>query len=143
MPGGRKAEQSTMALEDYMEPEVGIAVAVTAAVASPQVRNVLRRGAVYGLAGLLMAGDAVSALAQGVKRGAQQAAPPEAAAAPVPDTAPATPEILSTDSPVVAAPAMSAAQGAPTSEAAEVTPAGLKRTRKAAEAALPEAAGNE
>ena len=45
-----------MALEDFMEPEVGVAVAVTAPVASPQVRNVLRRGAVYGLAGLLMAG---------------------------------------------------------------------------------------
>ena len=62
-----------MAFEDYLEPEVGIAVAVTAAVASPRVRNVLRRGAVYGLAGVLMAGDAVTSLARGVQRGARNA----------------------------------------------------------------------
>ena len=83
-----------MALEDFMEPEVGVAVALTAAVASPQVRSVLRRGAVYGLAGILMAGDAVSSLAQGVKRGAQKAAATtEAPAVSVSDTA--APEILS------------------------------------------------
>jgi hypothetical protein len=63
-----------MALEDYAEPEVGVAVVVTAAILSPPVRRVLRRGAVYGLAGLMMAGDAVSSFAQGVGRGVQQAA---------------------------------------------------------------------
>ncbi|HET8627310.1 MAG TPA: hypothetical protein VFL91_07815 [Thermomicrobiales bacterium] len=63
-----------MALEDYAEPEIGVAVVVTAAVLSPPVRRVLRRGAVYGLAGLMMAGDAVSSFAQGVGRGVQQAA---------------------------------------------------------------------
>jgi len=66
-----------MALDDYVEAEVGVAVAVTAAVtaavASPPVRKVLRQGAVYGLAGLLMAGDKLSALARGVKEGAQKA----------------------------------------------------------------------
>lgn len=62
-----------MALEDFMDREVGIAVAVTAAVASPKVRGVLRRGAVYGLAGILKAGDAVTAVARGVRRGAQEA----------------------------------------------------------------------
>ena len=122
-----------------MEPEVGIAVAVTAAVASPQVRKVLRRGAVYGLAGLLMAGDAVSTLAQGVKRGAQQAAEPEASAASVPDTAPAAPEILTADVPAaVTMPTAQSTEAGPTDEAAEAAPAGHKRTRKAAEAA-----GNE
>ncbi len=126
-----------------MEPEVGIAVAVTAAVASPQVRKVLRRGAVYGLAGLLMAGDAVSTLAQGVKRGAQQAAEPEAPAASVPDTAPAAPEILTADVPAdvpaaVTMPTAQSSEAGPTDEAAEAAPTGHKRTRKAAEAA-----GNE
>ena len=62
-----------MALEDFVEPEVGIAVAVTAAMTSPKVRGALRRGAVYGLAGLLKAGDAVSTVARGVRRGTQEA----------------------------------------------------------------------
>jgi len=66
-----------MELEDYMEPEVGIAIAVTAAVASPAVRSALRRGAVYGLAGLLMAGDAVKTFVEGAARGARQMLPSE------------------------------------------------------------------
>jgi uncharacterized protein (DUF1786 family) len=63
-----------MALEDYLESEVVVAVAATAAVLSPRVRKVLRRGAVYGLAGVLMAGDAVSSAARNVPPGVQQAA---------------------------------------------------------------------
>lgn len=63
-----------MALEDYLEPEVGIAVAATAAIMSPQVRGILRRGAVYGLAGLLRAGDAISGAAQSAMTQVQQAA---------------------------------------------------------------------
>ena len=111
-----------MALEDYMEPEVGVAVAVTAVVASPQVRNVLRRGAVYGLAGLLMAGDAVSTLAQGVKRGVQKTAAPET-------TEVVAPEILNADGQV------SSAEAPAADEKADAAPAGHKRTRKTAEAA--------
>ena len=64
-----------MAFDDYMEPEVGIAVAVTAAVASPGVRKLLRQGAVYGLAGILMTGDAVATLTRGVQRGVKQSNP--------------------------------------------------------------------
>src|SRR2546423_1118082 len=41
-----------MALQDFLDSEVAVAVAATAALASPPVRGVLRRGAVYGLAGL-------------------------------------------------------------------------------------------
>ncbi len=63
-----------MALDDYLEPEVAIAVAVTAAVASPPVRRAIRKGAVYGLAGLLMLGDKVSAMSRNLAQGAQQAA---------------------------------------------------------------------
>ena len=130
-----------MALEDYMEPEVGVAVAVTAAVASPQVRHVLRRGAVYGLAGLLMAGDAVSMLAQGVKRGIQKAVP-EAAEPAVPEAS--APEILSADgqvssvkAPVVASKYSSVAadeSATPPVETEEAAPVTQKRTRKTAEA---------
>ena len=60
-----------MALDDYIESEVAVAVAVTAAVLSPRVRRVLRRGAVLGLAGALTAGDALAAVARGVARGVQ------------------------------------------------------------------------
>ena len=63
-----------MALDDFVEPEVAIAVAVTAAVASPPVRKLLRRGLVYGLAGLLSARDRVTAAAQGLADSARQAA---------------------------------------------------------------------
>lgn len=63
-----------MAIEDYLEPEVVVAVALTAAVTSPTVRGLLRRGAVYGMAGLMVAGDAVTTMARGVGRGAQRMA---------------------------------------------------------------------
>ena len=133
-----------MALEDYMEPEVGVAVAVTAAVASPQVRHVLRRGAVYGLAGLLMAGDAVSMLAQGVKRGVQKAVPeaaepavPEASEASVPEILSADGQVSSVKAPVVASKYSSVAadeSATPPVETEEAAPVTQKRTRKTAEA---------
>lgn len=63
-----------MALEDYLESEVVVAVAATAAVMSPRVRGVLRSGAVYGLAGMLRAGDAISSVARNAAPGVQQAA---------------------------------------------------------------------
>jgi hypothetical protein len=62
-----------VALEDYLEPEVAVAVAVTAAIASPPVRKVLRRGLVYGLAGVLSASDKITAAARSVAQSAQQA----------------------------------------------------------------------
>jgi hypothetical protein len=63
-----------MAVEDYLEPEVAVAVAVTAAVCSPPVRRVLRRGLVYGLAGLIVARDKVSHAAQAVTKKAKEVA---------------------------------------------------------------------
>lgn len=54
------------------------AVAVAAAIFSPRVRGILRSGAVQGLAGVLVAGDAISAFAQGVGRGLQVEASPRA-----------------------------------------------------------------
>ena len=58
-----------MAVEDYLDSHVAIAVAATAAVLSPRVRKVLRRGAVYGVMGVLMASDAISAAARNAKAG--------------------------------------------------------------------------
>ena len=62
-----------MDLEDFLESEVAVAVAATSAVLSPRVRRLLRSGAVYGVAGALIAGDALSAAAHSARRGAQQA----------------------------------------------------------------------
>jgi hypothetical protein len=63
-----------MSLDDVLEPEVLIAVGVTAAIMSPPVRKVMRKGAVYGLAGMLMLGDKVAGMARGVSQGAQNLA---------------------------------------------------------------------
>jgi hypothetical protein len=86
-------EEVAMALDDYLEPEVMIAVAVTAAVASPPVRKVVRKGAVYGLAGLLLLGDRVRDMASNVAHAAQHqkhngdAQQEEQAPQPTPQTA--------------------------------------------------------
>jgi len=69
-----------MALEDFLEPEVAIAAAVTAVVASPPIRKAIRKGAVYGLAGLLIARDKVMAVASEAKKGIKGAQKPETAA---------------------------------------------------------------
>jgi hypothetical protein len=61
-----------MAVEDFFDAEVGIAVAVTALATSPQVRNAVRRGLVFGLAGLLRAGDTLGSAAQGMAQSAQE-----------------------------------------------------------------------
>jgi hypothetical protein len=55
-----------------LDREVGVAVAATAAVFSPRTRDALRKGAVYGLAGALKAGDVVVSTARGAARGAQE-----------------------------------------------------------------------
>jgi hypothetical protein len=62
-----------MAVDDYVDSKVGLAVAATAVIFSPRVRDVMRRGAVYGLAGVLRAGDAITAFARGVGRGMSEA----------------------------------------------------------------------
>ena len=80
-----------MDFDDYLEPEVAVAVAVTAAVASPPVRRVVRRGLVYGLAGLLIAKDKVASLAGSVKQGARKLTESGQGAAQPAPSAPAAP----------------------------------------------------
>jgi hypothetical protein len=60
-----------MGLDDFVDAEVGVAVAATAAILSPRAREVMRRGAVYGLAGVLTAGDLVASAVRGVASGAR------------------------------------------------------------------------
>jgi hypothetical protein len=61
------------AFDDFVESEVAVAAAATAALLSPRVRGLLRGGAVYGLAGLLTAGDTISSLARSAVRLARAA----------------------------------------------------------------------
>ncbi|MBO0778108.1 MAG: hypothetical protein J2P37_04700 [Ktedonobacteraceae bacterium] len=62
-----------MDVDDFAQPEVGIAALVTATIFSPRVRRFLRRGLVYGAAGALMAGDAVTSFTRGMRQGARRA----------------------------------------------------------------------
>jgi hypothetical protein len=59
--------------DDFVESEVAVAMAATAALFSPRVRGLLRGGVVYGLAGLLTAGDTIFAFASSVVRFARAA----------------------------------------------------------------------
>jgi hypothetical protein len=63
-----------MDLEDFLEPEVGITAVVAAAIFSPGARKLIRRGLVYGTAGALIAGDAITSFTQRVGQGARQVA---------------------------------------------------------------------
>jgi hypothetical protein len=62
-----------MGLDDYLDSEVAVAVTATAVLLSPRARRVLRKGAVYGVAGVLKAADVASAAARGVASGAGSA----------------------------------------------------------------------
>jgi hypothetical protein len=63
-----------MGVEDYLEAPVGVAVAATAVVLSPRVRNVVRRGLVYGVAGAMKAADAAASAAKDLAGEAQATA---------------------------------------------------------------------
>jgi hypothetical protein len=63
------AEEGSMDFDEIVSPEVGAAAAATAIVLSSRTRRWLREGAVYGLAGMLTAGDALLSFGRGVGRG--------------------------------------------------------------------------
>jgi hypothetical protein len=56
-------------LDDMVSTESAFVAAATAAVLSPRARQTLRKGAVYGVAGALKAGDVVAGAARGVVHG--------------------------------------------------------------------------
>lgn len=58
-----------MDLDDFKKPEVAITAAAAAAILSPTVRHLVHRGAVYGVAGVLLAGRTLSATGHGVAKG--------------------------------------------------------------------------
>jgi len=57
-----------------IEKEIALAVGTTAVALSPKARSFARKGAVYGLAGVLKVGDVVSSTARGAARGALEGA---------------------------------------------------------------------
>jgi hypothetical protein len=57
---------------DLFEKEVGLAVAATAALMSERARRVLRRGAVYGIAGAMSVGETVTSAARSVGRDSER-----------------------------------------------------------------------
>jgi hypothetical protein len=59
--------------EDFADPKIAVAALVTGLVLSKPGRRLLRQGAVYGTAGVLMARDAVVGLSSGVSRGVRDA----------------------------------------------------------------------
>ncbi len=61
-----------MALEDSLEPEIAVTAAVVATASSPKVCGWIRRGLVYGTAGVWIAGDAATSVARNVGQGIQQ-----------------------------------------------------------------------
>ena len=67
-----------MELDDFLEPEVAVTAAVAAAIFSPGARKLLRRGLVYGTAGALIAGDAITSFTRRIAGGARQVAEGEA-----------------------------------------------------------------
>lgn len=62
-----------MEINDFVEPEIAVTAAVAAAIFSPRARKVMRKGLVYGMAGVLAAGDMVTSFAHSVGQGVQQA----------------------------------------------------------------------
>ena len=62
-----------MAVDDYLDGEVAVVAAATAAVFSPQVRGAMRKGLVYGTAGVMTAGDAAVSAAKGAGNAVQRA----------------------------------------------------------------------
>ena len=62
-----------MAVDDYLDSEVAVVAAATAAVFSPQVRGAMRKGLVYGTAGVMTAGDAAVSAAKGAGNAVQRA----------------------------------------------------------------------
>jgi hypothetical protein len=61
-----------MDLEDFLQPEIAVTAAVAAAIFSPRGRKIIRRGVVYGTAGVLIAGDTITSFARNISQGAQQ-----------------------------------------------------------------------
>jgi hypothetical protein len=56
--------------DDFMDEKVGVAVAASAVVFSPKVRNLLHRGAVLGVSGVLVGADMIFGFLRGLRTGA-------------------------------------------------------------------------
>lgn len=68
--------------ESFVEPEIAVTAAITAVLFSPRARKVIRKGLVYGIAGILTVGETVTSFAKNVGQGMQQASMPTSAEGP-------------------------------------------------------------
>lgn len=68
-----EGREKQVELEDFMEPEIAVTAAVAAAITSPRARKVMRKGLVYGMAGILAAGDVIVSFGRSVREGIQHA----------------------------------------------------------------------
>jgi hypothetical protein len=62
-----------MKFENFIEPEIAVTAAVAAAITSPRARKIMRKGLVYGMAGMLAAGDVLVSFGRSVGQGMQRA----------------------------------------------------------------------
>ena len=58
-----------MEVDDVMSTESALVAAATAAIVSPRARAMIRKGAVYAVAGVLKAGDVAAGAGRGMARG--------------------------------------------------------------------------
>ncbi|GCE07394.1 hypothetical protein [Dictyobacter aurantiacus] len=72
---------------DFVEPEIAVTAAITAAICSPGARKAMRKGLVYGIAGVLTAGDVVTSFARSMRQGVEQTGNGKAAATAVKEEA--------------------------------------------------------
>ncbi|GLV60780.1 hypothetical protein KDH_75990 [Dictyobacter sp. S3.2.2.5] len=72
---------------DFVEPEIAVTAAITAAICSPRARKAMRKGLVYGIAGVLTAGDVVTSFARSMRQGVEQTGNGRAAATAVKEEA--------------------------------------------------------
>jgi hypothetical protein len=80
----KQGDKTGMELEDYLEPEIAVTAAVTAALFSPRGRQIIRRGAVYSIAGVMIVGDTIASFARNIGQGFRQVgtSAPEEASSP-------------------------------------------------------------
>jgi hypothetical protein len=64
-----------MDVDDLVNRETAIVAGLTAAACSPRARNLVRRGAVMGIAGVMTAGDAIASAARGAAQQAKAVRP--------------------------------------------------------------------
>jgi hypothetical protein len=70
---GEPIGRCALSPDDFLESEIAVALAATAALVSPRVRRLVQRGAVYGLAAAFSLGDRLASAVSDAVHAAQPA----------------------------------------------------------------------